>query len=282
MIRFGPSGNSAEFNNNKKFTVANAPEWLAQRGLTAYELPFGMGITMSMERAAGYKQFFADKGIEVSGHCPYYVNLASQEDEKVEAIPRYIIGTMQRVEAIGGRRSVFHPGSVKKLGREASLILAKERLARIIELVYENNFGHHMLAVETMGKHAQMGNLEEVIALCQLDKVIYPCIDFGHLNARDNGYIKSITEYRDIIKKLTDNIEFDKVKNMHIHFSKIEYTEKGGEVRHLTFEDNKYGPQFEPLMEVIAENELQPYVICESAGTQDIDAMRMMAYFNEL
>ena len=39
---------------------------------------------------------------------------------------------------------------------------------------------------------------------------------------------------------------------MHIHFSKIEYTESG-ERRHLTFEDKQYGPDPEPLMQLIAE-----------------------------
>ena len=60
-----------------------------------------------------------------------------------------------------------------------------------------------------------------------------------------------------------------------INYSKIEYSEKGGEVRHLTFEDRVYGPEFEPLAEVIARKNLTPVIICESAGTQGIDALYM-------
>ena len=69
-------------------------------------------------------------------------------------------------------------------------------------------------------------------------------------------------------------------KNIHIHFSKIQYGGKG-EIKHLTFEDNVYGPNFQPLAEVLKSLKLEPYVICESDGTQDIDAKTMKdLYYN--
>ena len=67
-----------------------------------------------------------------------------------------------------------------------------------------------------------------------------------------------------------------------IKIIKIEYTEKGGEKKHLTFEDTVCGPQFEPLMELIAENGLSPVFICESAGTQAEDAHTMREYYNKV
>ena len=38
-----------------------------------------------------------------------------------------------------------------------------------------------------MGKVNQLGTLDEVLALCEVDKRITPCIDFGHLYARSLG-----------------------------------------------------------------------------------------------
>ncbi len=38
-----------------------------------------------------------------------------------------------------------------------------------------------------MGKINQLGTLDEVLALCEVDKRITPCIDFGHLYARSCG-----------------------------------------------------------------------------------------------
>ena len=73
---------------------------------------------------------------------------------------------------------------------------------------------------------------------------------------------------------MIDELGYEKMKNFHIHFSKIEYSAKG-EVRHLTFEDDHYGPNFEPMISALKKLKLEPFIVCESAGTQDIDALKM-------
>ena len=64
---------------------------------------------------------------------------------------------------------------------------------------------------------------------------------------------------------------YEKVNNMHVHFSKIEYSSKG-EVRHLTFADEVFGPEPIPFIEALRQLKLEPYVVCESDGTQADDA----------
>ena len=61
---------------------------------------------------------------------------------------------------------------------------------------------------------------------------------------------------------------------MQVHFSKIQYGAKG-EIRHLTFADDVYGPEFEPFAEVIVKYGLTPHILSESAGTQAEDAVEM-------
>ena len=61
---------------------------------------------------------------------------------------------------------------------------------------------------------------------------------------------------------------------MHVHFSKIMYGAKG-EIKHLTFSDEIYGPEFAPLAKVFYDYKLSPYVLSESAGTQAEDAKNM-------
>ena len=68
---------------------------------------------------------------------------------------------------------------------------------------------------------------------------------------------------------------------MHVHFSKIEYS-VGGEVRHLTFNDTVFGPDFLPLAKVFAKYKLQPVVICESDGTQADDAIEMKRLYESV
>ena len=127
-----------------------------------------------------------------------------------------------------------------------------------------------------MGKVNQLGDLDEVLELCSLDDSFLPCIDFGHLNARTFGEIKSIEDYERILDAIENRLGADRLKVFHSHFSKIEYTVPGGEKRHLTFADNAgFGPDYEPLMELVAKKQLSPIFICESAGTQDEDALTM-------
>ena len=68
---------------------------------------------------------------------------------------------------------------------------------------------------------------------------------------------------------------------MHVHFSKIEYS-NGGEVRHLTFADNLFGPEFLPLAKVLVKYNLQPTIVCESDGTQADDALEMKRIYENV
>ena len=73
----------------------------------------------------------------------------------------------------------------------------------------------------------------------------------------------------------------EKLRKTHIHFSKIEYS-KGGEVKHLTFEDKIYGPEFLPLAPLLRQYAPDAHVISESDGTQSQDALAMKLMYESL
>lgn len=125
-----------------------------------------------------------------------------------------------------------------------------------------------------MGKLGQIGTVEEIVSFCKIAPFFYPCMDFGHINARTQGSLKSADDYERIIDYMLDNLPEEKVKYMHIHFSKIMYG-AAGEIKHLTFDDDVYGPEFPPLAKVFFDYKLTPYVLSESAGTQAEDAKTM-------
>ena len=182
---------------------------------------------------------------------------------------------------IGADRIVIHSGSCSKMSREEALELAKDTLTRARKQAVEQGFESVHFCPETMGKTNQLGNLTEVMELCRLDDTFLPCIDFGHLNARTFGGIKSIQDYEKMLDEVENALGHDRLKIFHSHFSKIMYTEPGGEKKHLTFEDEEYGPEYEPLMELVAKKNLSPVFICESAGTQAEDALKMKeSYLN--
>ena len=133
---------------------------------------------------------------------------------------------------------------------------------------------------DLMGKAGQLGTLDEVLALCGVDERITPCIDFGHLNARTLGGIQSKADYAVLLDRLGEALGDERAQRFHVHFSRIEFS-AGGEKRHWTFAQTQFGPEPQPLMELLAERRLAPVIICESAGTQAEDAQAMKRMYQE-
>jgi deoxyribonuclease-4 len=63
-------------------------------------------------------------------------------------------------------------------------------------------------------------------------------------------------------------------------FSRIEYT-KAGEKKHHAYENTAYGPDFEPLAEIIIHRNIKPVIICESRGSMARDALKLKRIYEE-
>lgn len=277
--KFGPAGNSDSFSAKYK-SSSDAPLFLREMGLDCYEYQCGRGVRVSDKSAEELRLKAQQNDIYLSLHAPYFISLSSVEEEKRDNSINYILQSCGAAMKIGADRIVIHSGSCAKMSREEALRLALDTLSRARKEAVEQGFESIHFCPETMGKTNQLGNLEEVLEMCSIDDSFIPCIDFGHLNARTLGGIKDISDYEKIFEKIENKLGFDRLKIFHSHFSKIMYTDPGGEKKHLTFEDREYGPDFEPLMELTAKRNLSPVFICESAGTQAEDALTMKMEYN--
>lgn len=279
MITFGPGGNSLSW-GKRKFPV-DLPSYLAELGLNGYEIECGRGVRISESTVNELPRIAAENGIYVTLHAPYFISLSSVEEEKRQNSVNYILESARAAKSVGARKIVVHSGSCSKMTRAEALYLASGTLKSAQAALDENGLSEIIICPETMGKINQLGTLEEVLELCKVDERFLPTVDFGHLNARTLGEIKSRGDYAKMLDLIENELGHERLSNMHIHFSKIEYT-KGGEKKHLTFADEQFGPQFEPLMEEIHARNLSPSVICESDGTQAEDAAAMKKYYESL
>ena len=274
MIKFGPSGNSIAFTLAGNDKSEQSAKWVKDMGLDCFEYSFGRGVNVGDVRASQIGKAFSDEKIEISVHAPYYINLANPDDQAIEKSYAYLIDSTKKARVFGAKRVVFHPASQGRMKREEAVELTKKRLKILTEKVYKEGLEDIIFCPETMGKSAQIGTINEVTDFCLTDKIFVPAVDFGHVNARECGSLKTENDYLSRLEYMVEKLGYQKMKNFHVHFSKIEFSAKG-EVRHLTFEDDKYGPDFLPLAKALKKLELEPYVICESAGTQDKDALTM-------
>ncbi len=274
MIKFGPSGNCESFYAEGHTRTEEAAAFVRERGLDCFEYSFGRGVRMSEGTAASISAAFQKEEIEISAHAPYFINFANPDDEMAEKSYGYVLDTAKALKAMGGKRVVFHPAAQGKATREEAVSLTEKRLLILRDLIYANGLEDMIFSPETMGKLAQIGTVEEIARFCKIDPIFVPCIDFGHINAREQGSLKTAADYQSRLQYLIDELGYERMKHFHVHFSKIMYSAKG-EVKHLTFQDEIYGPEFAPLAEALKTLDLEPYIVSESAGTQAEDAESM-------
>ena len=279
-IRFGTAGTGDSFAAQGGKTSLDIPEYTAKMGLNAFEYQCGHGVRLGLDKAAKMAALAAPKDILFSVHAPYYISMSSLEEDKRLNSVNYLLQSAAICRALGGQRVIFHSGSCGKQSREAALEKALDTLRRAQTALDEAGFSDITLCPETMGKIGQLGTLDEVLELCKVDERITPCIDFGHLNARTLGGIASKADYAAILDKVEAALGGARAKRFHVHFSRIEYS-AGGEKRHWTFAETQFGPEPQPLMELLAEQGLEPVIICESAGTQAEDACTMQRLYGE-
>ncbi len=269
---FGPGGNSESFYAAGFKSTVEAPKFLSGIGLGAYEFEAGNGLRAGAAALQRIGDEAKKHGIEMSLHTPYFISLSGIDPEKRLKSIDYIKQSLDAAALLGADTIVIHTGSAAKITRAEAMALAKDTLCKTLDEVGDTPIH---LGLETMGKINQLGTLDEVIELCELDPHLYPVVDFGHMNARERGGLFATTDdYRRVFHRIAERLDDEKARYMHCHFSKIQYTD-AGEKKHLTFADEVFGPTFEPLAEALVRDDLCPRIICESDGTMSDDALYM-------
>lgn len=274
-VQFGPAGNSESFYAAGFSQTVQAFAWLRENfGLGAFEIPFGRGIGMSETTAQAIGEAAAQEGVCLSAHAPYYINLANPEPGMAEKSIRYILNTARLLAMMGGERVVVHVGSPKEGSREEALALCAQRLVQARAALVEEGLPQIRLCLETMGRPSVIGSLEEILTLTQVDASFLPCIDFAHLHAAGGGAIGQQEDFAAVLDRVESVLGLPRARQMHMHFSRIEYGKKG-EIRHRIFAETDYGPEFSQLAPLLAQRGYHGILICESRGTQAEDAALM-------
>lgn len=275
--KFGPAGNPDAFPYKSSL---DAPRWLRELGLDCYEYQCGKGVNVREETARKLGAAAQEAGIALSLHAPYFINLANPDPESLRKTTGYILDACRAADWMGASRVVVHTGALMKRSRREALDIALRSLSEVLKAWEGEGYGHIVLCPETMGKLGQLGDLSEVLELCKLDDRLIPCVDFGHLYARSLGALTGPEACRAILDQMEAALGPQRVRVFHSHFSQIEFTPNGGEKCHRTFADNGgFGPDPAPLMAEIARRGWEPTFICESAGTQEQDALTMKGLY---
>ena len=266
-LHFGPAGKPVGF----KGRVEEVPKYLHEEGLDAFEVQQVRGINISEEQAKILREEARKYKIILSMHGPYAVNLSSAKEEIIKNSKMRLLKALKLAETMGAYVVVFHPGYYKDLGKEDSLKKALKVLRDIEEEAKSLGIKKVKLGAETTGKPTQLGDLDEVIKMAQETDIVVPVIDFAHLHARSGGKTSGKEAYIKILDKLEGEVK-DKIEMLHVHFSKIEYSDKGERKHHIF--GSGFGPVFHELAEVLLERDQEAVIISESP-LLDKDALKM-------
>ena len=135
--RFGPAGNSESFAAEGYKKSEDAPAWLAAKGLTAFEYQCGRGVRCGEETARKIGEAAREHGIRMSIHAPYFINLSSEETERMEKNVGYVMETTQLAVPLGATRMVVHCGGQGKLTRERAMRNTHENVKNILRSLDE-------------------------------------------------------------------------------------------------------------------------------------------------
>ena len=280
---FGTAGNPDRFQAEGFKASKDMPLWLKGKGLDAYEYQCGKGVSVGEATARAIGEKAAQAGIVLSLHAPYFVNPANPDPDSQEKTAGYVLAACRVARWMGAGRVVIHTGALQKRTRADALATARESFKMLRRRCDDEGYGDILLCPETMGKINQLGDLEKVLALSVVTHGLLPCVDFGHLYARSLGALEGQEATARMLDRMAEVLGEEKARCFHSHFSMIEFTPKGGEARHLTFDQTDFGPDYRPLCRELARRGWSPTIICESAGTQDIDALTMKAeYLSQL
>ena len=235
-IRFGTAGTSDSFAAQGYKSSLDVPEYTAKMGLNAFEYQCGRGVRLGLDKAARMAALAAERDILFSVHAPYYISMSSLEEDKRLNSIQYLLQSAAVCRALGGRRIIFHSGSCGKQSREAALEKALDTMRRAVAALDEAGFGDMTLCPETMGKIGQLGTL---------------------------GGIRTKADYAAILDRMAEVLGDDRARQFHVHFSRIEYS-AGGEKRHWTFADTQFGPEPQPLMELLEDRRQRQMCIRDS------------------
>lgn len=253
----------------------NAFRVLTEMSLDGIELEFVHGVRMSPASQEMVKKV-SDKFV-VTAHGPYYINLNSKEQEKIDASVVRILETAAMADKVGAYSITYHAAFY--MGNDKKVVFDRvvEQTKRIIEVVERDNI-KVWIRPETTGKGTQWGDLDEVIGLSKEFKQVLPCIDFSHLHARSGGKFNTYDDFCMILDRIGNEIGPYALENFHAHLAGIAYSDKG-EKNHLNFAEADMN--YKDFLKAFKKFDVKGALICESPNIED-DCKLLKDFYSQL
>lgn len=254
----------------------NAFKVLEEMQLDGMELEFVHGVRMA-EESQNTVRTISDKFL-ITAHGPYYINLNSKEQEKIDASIIRIVDTARMADKVGAYSITYHAAFYMNNDKKVVFEKVKEQTQKIIEVVEKENL-NVWIRPETTGKTTQWGDLDEIIQLSKEFKQVLPCIDFSHLHARSGGkFYNTYDDFSKILEKIGTEIGQYALDNFHGHLAGIAYSDKG-EKNHLNFKEADMN--YKDVLKALKKFNVKGALVCESPNIEE-DCKLLKDFYSQL
>lgn len=247
---------------------------VAAVGLDCLEVEFVRGVKMSDDTARAVARKAEELGVALSAHAPYFINLNSPEEGKRLSSQKYILSAARTAMILGARNLVFHAGYYGYSRPEDAYQTIRKALKEILSIL-KSERNTVRLRIETLGKMAQFGTLDEVLFLCRDLDGLDPCLDFSHMHAREK--VSTYADFDRALKKMRKKLGAAALENVHFHISGVDYG-KRGELKHLNLRDSDF--HYDDWVEALKDFGVAGMVICESPNLEE-DALMLKTLFRQ-
>ena len=257
MILFGPAGVPLSCKSRKP---EDGVVEVKRLGLDCMEVEFVHGVRMSGEAAIRLRQAAAANQIALTAHGPYYINLSSEEEDKIEASVTRILDTARKAQEFGGQSITFHAAFFQQRDPETVFAMVADKMKEALQTL-EKEGVRVAVSPELTGKPSQFGSLSDLIGLAREVPGLRLCIDFSHFVARGAGAGNDYAGFASALSRLQQGLGPSSLQRLHMHASGIEWTAKG-ERRHLRLHESKFN--WQALVQALVDFQVGGIMICES------------------
>ncbi|MCX8200218.1 MAG: TIM barrel protein [Candidatus Micrarchaeota archaeon] len=281
MLHIGTAG--VPLSTESRDTLAGIAQ-VRKLGLDAMELEFVRQVYVKHDKdALEICEHAKREKVALSIHAPYFINLNSPDKQTLEESRRRIISCAHVGHIAGARNVVIHSAFYMKMDKEEAYRRIKGQYALLRKELIDKGYDSIILRPELMGKPSQFGDVDALVRLCSEVEGVLPCIDFAHYVALHNGEKNGYDAFCEVMDKV-EMLGKEALKDMHIHFSGIEYGDKG-ERSHLVLDEkphnNKPIIQWRDMVKAWKDYKIGGIAISESPNIEG-DAIKVKKYYDSL
>jgi len=267
-LNFGPAG--VPLSSKKRDTLNGIIYTYEELNLDGFEIEFTYGVKLKEDVANDINEYIKDKEFILTCHAPYYINLNSTEESKINKSIDMLYNAARLLYLSGGYSVAFHPGWYLNNSKEETYNVVKENLKKLMDKLKDESIDIY-IRPETMELPKKFGDIDEITKLSQDIENVLPAVDFAHLRYRSNR--NDIDYLREILDKMENELGREPLDNMHIHMSGITLDKKG---THSNLEESDM--PWKDILRLLKEYKVKGVVISESPNIEQ-DAIRMRDYY---